>query len=85
MKDDRTIALTLYHFPQFPLDSGKEFVGRGTGVVGCETGILPVGVGMLRAPPGGLAAVIGCTQRQVRKKHTPETNESLTEITQVRT
>lgn len=47
-------ALTLYHLPQFPLDSGKEFVGLGTGFVGWVIGKLTVGLGAIKGPPGGL-------------------------------
>jgi hypothetical protein len=51
-------ALTLYHFPQFPLDSGKEFVGLETGVVGWVIGKLTVGLGAIKGPPGGLVTKV---------------------------
>lgn len=54
----KTSALTLYHLPQFPLDSGKEFVGLGTGVVGCVIGKLTVGLGAIKTPPGGLMTMV---------------------------
>jgi hypothetical protein len=52
---------TLYQLPQLLLDSLNEFVGRGIAIVGCETGILAVGVGILRDPPAGLETVSSST------------------------
>jgi hypothetical protein len=54
VKTSPEIAPTLYHFPQFPLDSGKELVGLGAAVVGCVIGMFTVGVEAIKAPPGGL-------------------------------